>query len=110
MDARVKPGHDAECVAGALATHGYAWHTATLGTANPSASYGSRSTASARAWARGASVSISRYSSGECARPPTGPTAQMVGVPVAAAKPESAQPPVNSAVVSTTPSSFKPAA
>ena len=55
-------------------------------------------------------VSISMYSSGEWARPPTGPTAQMVGVPAAEANPELAQPPVNSAVVSATPSSFNPAA
>ena len=51
----------------------------------------------ASAFARGTRVSISRNSSGECALPPTGPTPQMVGAPVAAANPEVAQPPVNSA-------------
>ena len=39
---------------------------------------------------------ISRYSSGLCALPPTGPTAQIVGAPTAAVKPLSAQPPLNS--------------
>ncbi|MGY4327026.1 hypothetical protein ACVWWG_001443 [Bradyrhizobium sp. LB7.2] len=41
-------------------------------------------------------LSSSRYSSGVCASPPTGPRPQMVGVPTAAVKPESAQPPENS--------------
>ena len=40
-----------------------------------------------------------RNSSGLCALPPTGPTAQMVGAPTAAVKPELAQPPVNSPAV-----------
>jgi len=35
-------------------------------------------------------------SSGVCALAPTGPTAQMVGVPTPEVNPESAQPPVNS--------------
>ena len=54
--------------------------------------------ASASAWARGTSESTSRYSSGVCALPPTGPVAHRVGQPTAAVKPESAQPPVNSPV------------
>ena len=40
-----------------------------------------------------------RNSSGLWALPPTGPTAQIVGVPTPAVKPESAQPPVNSPAV-----------
>ncbi|MGY4457733.1 hypothetical protein ACVWYI_001693 [Bradyrhizobium sp. LB13.1] len=36
-------------------------------------------------------LSSSRYSSAVCASPPTGPRPQMVGVPTAAVKPESAQ-------------------
>src|SRR5206468_8863704 len=55
-----------------------------------------RATANASVCARGTSESTTRYSSGVCALPPTGPTAQMVGVPTAAVKPESAQPPLNS--------------
>ena len=62
----------------------------------PDDSYVNLATASARVCARGTSESTTRYSSGVCALPPTGPTAQMVGVPTAAVKPESAQPPVNS--------------
>src|SRR5262249_23067260 len=58
--------------------------------------YVTLATASAKVCARGTSESTTRYSSGVCALPPTGPTAQMVGVPTAAVKPESAQPPVNS--------------
>src|SRR3984957_14593814 len=58
--------------------------------------YGSRMMASASACARGTIEATSRYSSGEWARPPIGPTPQMVGAPTLAAKPESAQPPANS--------------
>ena len=50
----------------------------------------------AQAAARGTMVSTSRNSSGLWALPPTGPTAQRVGAPSAAVKPESAQPPENS--------------
>ena len=50
----------------------------------------------AMAWARGTMVATSMYSSGVWALPPTGPRPQSVGVPWAAVKPESAQPPVNS--------------
>src|ERR1700682_1108539 len=53
-------------------------------------------TASARAIARGTMLSTSKYSSGLCAAPPTGPVAHSVGVPTAEVKPESAQPPVAS--------------
>ena len=59
--------------------------------------------ASAMAWARGTRVSTSRYSSGVCALPPTGPTPHKVGQPTADVKPESAHPPVNS------PATFRPA-
>src|SRR5882724_7303354 len=55
-----------------------------------------RATASASVCARGTSESTMRNSSGVCALPPIGPTAQMVGVPTPEVKPESAQPPVNS--------------
>src|SRR4029077_20889009 len=58
-----------------------------------------RATASASVCARGTSESTTRYSSGECALPPTGPTAQIVGVPTPAVKPEYAQPTVNSASI-----------
>src|ERR1043165_9511376 len=55
-----------------------------------------RATASASVCARGTSESTIMNSSGVCALPPTGPTAQIVGVPTPEVKPESAQPPVNS--------------
>ena len=61
---------------------------------------GSRRIASARAWARGTSEAISRYSSGVCALPPTAPVAHKVGQPTAAVKPELAQPPENSPATS----------
>ena len=47
-------------------------------------------------------------SSGVWPLPPTGPTPQIVGAPAAAAKPESAQPPVK-IYFGSWPSSFKPA-
>ena len=56
----------------------------------------SRRIARAIAWARGTMLASFRNSSGLCALPPTGPTAQMVGAPTAAVKPLSAQPPLNS--------------
>ena len=55
-----------------------------------------RKIASASAWARGTMLSSSRYSSGVCACRRPARRAQMVGVPTAAVKPESAQPPENS--------------
>ena len=55
-----------------------------------------RATASASVCARGTIESTMRNSSGVCALPPIGPTAQIVGVPTPDVKPESAQPPVNS--------------
>jgi hypothetical protein len=51
---------------------------------------------SARAWARGTSVSMRHHSSSRCALPPTGPVPHKVGVPRAAVKPLSAEPPVAS--------------
>ncbi len=55
---------------------------------------------SAATRARCARVAISIYSSSVCGLPPTGPTPQIVGAPALAAKPESAQPPVNSPAIS----------
>jgi hypothetical protein len=55
-----------------------------------------RATASASVCARGTIESTTMNSSGVCAFAPIGPPAQMVGVPMAEVKPESAQPPVNS--------------
>src|SRR5579875_980651 len=52
---------------------------------------------SARAWARGTIVSMRHHSSSRWALPPTGPVAHSVGVPRAAVKPLSAEPPVASA-------------
>jgi hypothetical protein len=76
-------------------------HHCERGTA-PLTSYGgpSASMERASAWARGTMVSSSRYSSGLWALPPQGPVAQRVGAPIAAANPESAQPPVNSPPIS----------
>src|SRR5216684_8447093 len=50
----------------------------------------------ASAWARGTIVSIRHHSSSRWALPPTGPVPHKVGVPSAAVKPLSAEPPVAS--------------
>ena len=52
--------------------------------------------ASANAWARGTMVSMRHHSSSAWALPPTGPVPHRVGVPSAAVKPLSAEPPVAS--------------
>ena len=51
---------------------------------------------SASAWARGTMVSMRHHSSSVWALPPTGPVPHRVGVPSAAVKPLSAEPPVAS--------------
>src|SRR4051794_4754048 len=81
------------------ARYGLTNRNASLGGGDHSPARSSRRIARAIAWARGTRLATSRYSSGLCALPPTGPTAQMVGAPTAAVKPLSAQPPLNSPVM-----------
>ena len=71
--------------------------------------HGDREGQRCRVWARGTMESTSRYSSGVWALPPTGPVAHRVGAPALAAKPESAQPPVNSAGIFAPSASAQPA-